>query len=82
MWIRPLFTIIPFNSIYFHQIGKFGIIFDMSPCEINDLAVSTRHIVMVEIWSNLDVLIIGNIEITSTGKLKPTLHILWFDVGT
>ena len=27
LWIRPVFTIIPLNSIHFHQIGKFGIIF-------------------------------------------------------
>ena len=43
LWIRPLFTIIPFNSIHFHQIGKFGIIFDRIPCEIYDLAVSSRQ---------------------------------------
>ena len=43
MWIRPLFAIIPFNSIHFHQIGKFGIIFDTRPCEINDLAVPYRQ---------------------------------------
>ena len=43
LWIRPLFTIIPFNSIHFHQIGKFRIIFDTRPCEINDLVVSSRH---------------------------------------
>ena len=41
--IRPLFTIIPFNSIHFHQIGKFGNIFDTRPCEINDLAVPYRQ---------------------------------------
>ena len=44
MWIRPLFTIIPFTSIHFHQIGKFGIIFDMRLCEIDDLAVSSRQL--------------------------------------
>ena len=43
LWIRPLFTIIPFNLIHFHQIGKFEIIFDAIPCEINDLAVSSRQ---------------------------------------
>ena len=43
LWIRPLFIIIPFNSIHFHQIGKFGIIFDTRPCEINDLAVSSHQ---------------------------------------
>ena len=43
MWIRPLFTIIPLNSNYVHQIGKFGIIFDTRPCEIEDLAVSFRQ---------------------------------------
>ena len=44
LWIRPLFTIIPFNSIHFHQIGKFGIIFDTRLCEIDDLAVTSRQI--------------------------------------
>ena len=43
LWIRPVFTIIPLNSILFHQIGKFGIIFDAIPREIDDLAVSSRH---------------------------------------
>ena len=43
LWIRPLFTIIPFNSMHFHQICKFRNIFDMRPCEINDLAVASRH---------------------------------------
>ena len=41
LWIRPLFTIIPFNSLLIPQIGKFGIIFDMRQCEIDDLAVSS-----------------------------------------
>ena len=36
-------TIIPFNSRYFHQIGKFGIIFDMRPCEIDDFMVLSRQ---------------------------------------
>ena len=31
---------IPLNSIHLHQIGKFGIIFDAIPREIDDLAVS------------------------------------------
>ena len=31
------------NSIHFHQIGKFGIIFDAIPLEIDDLAVSSRQ---------------------------------------
>ena len=43
LWIRPVFTIIPLNSIHFHQIGKFGIIFDAIPREIDDVAVSSRH---------------------------------------
>ena len=43
LWIRPLFSIIPFNLIHFHQIGKFGNIFDTRPCEINDLAVPSRQ---------------------------------------
>ena len=43
LWIRPVFTIIPLNSIHFHQIGKFGIIFDVIPREIDDLAVSSRQ---------------------------------------
>ena len=37
LWIRPLFTIIPFNLNNFHQIGKFRNIFDTRPCEIDDL---------------------------------------------
>ena len=44
MWIRPIFTIIPLNSSEFPKIGKFGIIFDAIPLEIDDLAVSSRHI--------------------------------------
>ena len=44
MWIRPLFTIIPFNSRHFHQIDKFGIIFDTRPGEIDDLTVPSRHL--------------------------------------
>ena len=43
MWIRPVFTIIPLNSLLIPQIGKFGIIFDTRPCEIDDLAVSSRQ---------------------------------------
>ena len=44
MWIQPLFTIIPFNSLLITQIGKLGLIFDTRPCEIDDLAVSSRHL--------------------------------------
>ena len=44
MWIRPVFTIIPLNSLLIPQIGKFDIIFDTRPCEIDDLAVSSRQI--------------------------------------
>ena len=43
MWIRPVFTIIPLNSLLIPQIGKFGIISDTRPCEIDDLAVSSRQ---------------------------------------
>ena len=43
LWIWPLFTIIPLNSNYFHQIGKFGLCFDTRPCEIDDLSVSARQ---------------------------------------
>ena len=43
LWIRPVFTIIPLNSIHFYQIGKFGIIFDVIPREIDDLAVSSHQ---------------------------------------
>ena len=43
LWIRPIFTIIPLNSSEFSKIGKFGIIFDAIPLEIDDLAVSSRH---------------------------------------
>ena len=42
MWIRPLFTIIPFNSLSIPKIGKLGFIFDTIPREIDDLAVSSR----------------------------------------
>ena len=45
LWIRPLFTIIPFNSLLIPQIGKFGFIFDTRPCEIDDLAVLSRQYV-------------------------------------
>ena len=41
--IRPLFTIIPLNSKYIRQIGKFGLCFDMRSCEIDDLAFSSRQ---------------------------------------
>ena len=43
LWIRPLFVIIPLNSRYFHQIGKFRLCFDMRPREIDDLVVSSCH---------------------------------------
>ena len=33
------------NSLLIPQIGKFGIIFDTRPCEIDDLAVSSRQLV-------------------------------------
>ena len=33
----------PFNSLLIPQIGKLGFIFDMRPCEIDDLAVSSRQ---------------------------------------
>ena len=44
LWIRPLFTIIPFNSLLIPQISKFGLIFNAIPREIDDLAVSSRHV--------------------------------------
>ena len=43
LWIRHLFIIIPLNLRYFYQIGKFGLCFDMRPCEIDDLGVSARQ---------------------------------------
>ena len=43
LWIRPLFTTIPFNSLLIPQIGKLGLIFDAIPHEIDDLAVSSRQ---------------------------------------
>ena len=49
LWIRPLFTIIPFNSLLIPQFGKFGIIFDAIPHEIDDLAVSSRQFSLT--WS-------------------------------
>ena len=42
MWIRPLFTIIPFNSWINHEIGKFILYFDSWLCVFNDLAVWIR----------------------------------------
>ena len=45
MWIRPIFTIIPLNLSEFPKIGKFGIIFDAIPRKIDDLAVSSRHMI-------------------------------------
>ena len=44
LWIQPVFTIIPLNSLLIPQTGKFGIIFDTRPCEIDDLVVSSRHV--------------------------------------
>ena len=46
LWIRPIFTIIPLNSWLILKIGKFGIIFDAIPLEIDDLAVSSRHVTL------------------------------------
>ena len=43
MWIQPLFTIIPLNSRYLHQNGKFGFIFDTNRCAINDRIDSFRQ---------------------------------------
>ena len=43
LWIRLVFTIIALNSLLIPQIGKFGIIFDAIPREIDDLAVSSRQ---------------------------------------
>ena len=43
LWIRPWFTIMPLNSSEFPKIGKFGIIFEAIPREIDNLAVSSRH---------------------------------------
>ena len=34
----------PLNSLLIRQFGKFGLIFDTRPCEIDDLAVSSRQI--------------------------------------
>ena len=57
LWIRPLFTIIPLNSLLIPQIGKFGLIFDTSLCEINDLAVSSRQDTKDILWIDNRVLI-------------------------
>ena len=35
----------PLNLSQFHEIGNIGIIFDTRPCEIEDLAVSSRQMV-------------------------------------
>ena len=73
LWIRPLFTIIPFNLIHFHQIGKFGIIFDTRPCEIDDLEVSSRqHGVM---WS---VRLRDLIAIVDCHLIEGVCDALWF----
>ena len=40
---NSIFTIIPLNSSEFPKIGKFRIIFDAIPREIDDLAVSSRQ---------------------------------------
>ena len=48
LWIQPVFTIIPLNSLLIPQIGKFGIIFDTRPCEIDDLAVSSRQVLVCD----------------------------------
>ena len=34
LWIRPLFTIIPLNSRYFHQIGKCGLFFTLDRVQL------------------------------------------------
>ena len=49
LWIQPLFTIIPLNSLLNHQIGKFGNIFDMRACEIDDLAGPSRQSALIVI---------------------------------
>ena len=54
LWIRPVFTIIPFNSLLIPQIGKFGIIFDAIPHEIDDLAVSSRQYAQAIIQGQAD----------------------------
>ena len=41
LWIRPLFTIIPFNSWIIVKISKFELCFDTRPCVFNDHSVSS-----------------------------------------
>ena len=48
LWIRPIFTIIPLNSSEFLKIGKFGIIFDAIPLEIDDISRSRLVIKALE----------------------------------
>ena len=67
LWIQPLFTIIPLNSRYIHQIGQFGIIFDTRPFEIDNLAVSARQMLMVVIQMNFGM--DSNIDEWSAGNL-------------
>ena len=43
LWIRPLFTIIPFNSWLIPNIGKLGFISDTRPCAIDDLTISSHQ---------------------------------------
>ena len=43
LWIRPLFTTIPFNLCLFPKIGEFGISFDSWTCVFNNLMVLIRE---------------------------------------
>ena len=40
------------NSRYIYQIGKFGLCFDTRPCEINDLVVSSRQVLVLIVSSD------------------------------
>ena len=44
LWIRPLFTIIPFNLWIKLKIGKFGLCFDTWTCVFNDYSISFRQL--------------------------------------
>ena len=60
LWIRPLFTIIPFNSLLIPQFGKLGFIFDTRPCEIDDLAVSSRQSAAKACLDDYETMILNN----------------------
>ena len=64
------------NSLLIPQIGKFGIIFDTRPCEIDDLAVSSHH--RGEMRSSLGVVKLGILHLRlSRGLDARGCRLLW-----